>query len=1111
MSRILSGALPKLFCGVVVLIALVALEYSAVSQLSPATILGVVKDSSGAVVPGATLTATSTETGQSRTAVSAGDGSYRFPGLPVGGYELRVEQSGFQTAVRSGLTLAIAQEAVVNFTLEVGAVTQEVAVTAEAPLVNTTSGTLGGLVSEQRVADLPLNGRNFIDLSLLQPGVQAQSGPRVQTVSYGVWISSNGAPTRSNRWLLDGAEMLNAYGGTPAATTGDTPGVEGIREYRVLTNSFSAEYGMAMGSQTIMVSKSGTNSFHGSLFEYMRNSALDARNFFDYKVPGVNERRIPNFVRNNFGAAVGGPIRQDRTFFHSAYEGIRQAQGRSQILNVFSTACRETPQSPACMGTKDPAGRVPFQESDLNPNMVRIMREFFPAPNLGDDQFTFAFNERSRLDYGQARVDHTFSDTDTLFGRYTIQDAFKTNPQNLPSFEDVRTSRDQFATMAETHVFSPTLLNTFRLSYSHNLLTNMNTNVELLPRELWFMPENPYAPIRGTGFIATSGLTAFGPLAYAFTKYKKNLYTLGEDMFYTRGRHALKFGALFNNIRYMFQNTYFTRGWPIFAGAPFSGGGPGAFLRGAPVSLRAAIHEAPLDRTYYHTTFGFYAQDDFRATSNLTLNLGLRYEFSTEYDERFGRGVSWRDIRNDPGPTLGHNFVKNPTLRNFSPRFGFAWDVRGDGRTSVRGGFGLLYDLNAQTASLIQGACSAPTCHFRAIGGPPAVAAFGFPLKFDPPCQLVIPGQRCLPDANMSLDYHMQQPHILHYNIGLERQLPGDMSFSLRYVGSRGINLVGVNDGNPVVPSGVAVQGASGRECLSASDPRTGTATRLAGVKCWRPGDSRIRPDWGMYQIYTAGVNSWYNGLQFEVQKRLSRGLQFQSSYTWSKVIDEPQGQFSGASNLSDPSDRKVDRATADFDVRHNWRFNSIYRLPDFVSGGGVAGALLNGWQVSGILSLQTGYPVTSLNVNSNRSLSGVLGGSINDRPDLAPGVDVANITSGSTAGCRNIPAGPLGTPKRWYDPCAFSEQPAGFLGNAGRNIVRGPGLANLDFSMRKNTPLRFLGESGGLEFRAEIFNILNRVNFDQPDANAFAATAGQILATVQSSRQIQLALKIVF
>src|SRR3990167_3865834 len=283
------------------------------AQLPTATILGVVKDSSGAVVPGSTLTARNVETGQTRTGVSAWDGSYRFSALPVGSYEVRVEQSGFQAAVRSGLTLTVGQEAVVNFTLEVGAVTQTVAVTAEAPLVNTTSGSLGGLVDERKVADLPLNGRNYMDLTMLQSGVQEAPGTRTGSNRYGGWFSSNGAPLRSNNYLLDGAPMVGVFGGSPASTTGNTLGLEGIREWRVVTNSFPAEYGMTMGSQMVVVTKSGTNTFHGSLFEYLRNSALDARNFFDYKTP-ASPRRLPAFTRNNFGGSFGGRFRRTRHF-----------------------------------------------------------------------------------------------------------------------------------------------------------------------------------------------------------------------------------------------------------------------------------------------------------------------------------------------------------------------------------------------------------------------------------------------------------------------------------------------------------------------------------------------------------------------------------------------------------------------------------------------------------------------------------------------------------------------------------------------------------------------------------------------------------------------------
>ena len=369
------------------------------AQLPTATILGVVKDSSGAVVPGSTLTARNVETGQTRTAVSAGDGSYRFSALPVGSYEVRVEQSGFQSAVRSGLTLTVGQEAVINFTLEVGAVTQTIAVTAEAPLVNTTSGSLGGLVDERKVADLPLNGRNFIDLTMLQTGVQPMSGPRQQLVRYGGWFSSSGAPLVSNNYLLDGAPLTGIYGGSPASASGYTLGVEGIREYRVVTNSFSAEYGLAMGSQMVIVTKGGTNTFHGSLFEYLRNSALDARNFFDYQTAAAR-RRLPAFTRNNFGGSLGGPIVRDRTFFHLAYEGLRERLGLSPILNAIGAGCR----GPAgATITREACPQLGTVSSVTISPVTAAFLPHFALPNLGSNQYSFPYSQPTNDNWGQGR------------------------------------------------------------------------------------------------------------------------------------------------------------------------------------------------------------------------------------------------------------------------------------------------------------------------------------------------------------------------------------------------------------------------------------------------------------------------------------------------------------------------------------------------------------------------------------------------------------------------------------------------------------------------------------------------------------------------------------
>ena len=1075
MGVMLSRLSSKWFCVAVVLLALVALERPAVSQLPTATILGVVKDASGAVVPAAGLTARNVETGQTRTTVAAADGSYRFSALPVGNYEVRVEQSGFQTAVRSGLTLSVGQEAVVNFTLEVGAGTQTIAVTAEAPLVNTTSGSLGALVDERRLAELPMNGRNYINLTMMQPGVQELATSRVQLVRYGGWYSSSGAPLHSNNYLLDGAPMIGIYGGSPSSASGNTLGVEGIREWRVVTNSFSAEYGMTMGSQMVVVSKSGTNTFHGSLLEYLRNSALDARNFFDYKTVAT-PRRLPAFTRNNFGGSFGGPIQKDKTFFHAAYEALRERLGISTLLNVISRETKAGAVSPA----------------------IRPYLQFFPEPNLPNNGFTFPYTQPTSDNYGQMRVDQTISNNDSLFVRYTVNDSFVRQLLNFPEFLRDRRSRDQFVTLSESHIFSPSLLNTFRVSFSRMTLKNDPTGLDILPPSSWFMSgEGLGSNLRGTGSLTVGGITPWGPDSFSPTFYKKNTFVYSDDLFYTRGRHALKFGALINRYHYSVFNPYFARGLVVFPSVP-------AFLAAQPVNYRGAVFNLFPDRTYKHTTLGFYLQDDFRVLSNLTLNVGLRYEFSTEFQETHGHATPLRDARNDAAVTVGRRVFENPTLRNFSPRLGFAWDVRGDGRTAVRGGFGLLYDVGNTTRPVIQGICSAPFCSLGVFAPAPGTTLTSFPLTFPP---------GVLGRSLFGLDYHFQQPHILHYNLTVERQLPGEMAFTLAYAGSRGLNLMQVTDGNPVVPQILP-----------------------DGRKFWPVGAPRVNPNWGTCQFYTAGGNSWYNALQFSVLKRMSRGLQFQSSYTWSKTMDEPQGQFQGDGTLADPSDRKYDRGLAEFDVAHNWRFNAMYRVPQMARAGNVLVTLLNGWGLSGILSLQTGYPTVQRLVN-NRSRSGVLGGANPiDRPDLVPGVKVADITQGVSRGCGTgpgaIPAGtPLGTPERWFDPCAFTLQAPGFLGNAGRNIVRGPGLANLDFSLTKGTPLRFLGESGQLEFRAEFFNILNRVSFSDPGIGTGAATAnpifagaapvgvaenplptaGQITATRTNARQIQFALKLLF
>ncbi|MBI4446826.1 MAG: TonB-dependent receptor [Acidobacteria bacterium] len=1009
------------------------------AQLPIAAISGTVKDQSGAVLPGASISVTNLETSQARLLVSDENGRYKAAALSVGRYELTAELPGFRMVVRQ-VTLVVGQEAVVDFELPVGEVSEKVEVRGEAPLVDTRTSSLGGLVNDQKVADLPLNGRNFVDLAFLQTGVHEHKNVQLIAGMSGTWFSSNGAPLRSNNHLMDGAIMTNLWGANSASISGTTLGVEGIREFRVVTNTFSAEYGMTMGSQIEIVSKSGGNAFHGSLFHFLRNSALDARNFFDRKTAS-NPRRLPSFKRNNFGGAIGGPIVEDKTFFHFTYEGLEERLGVTTVSNTLPASA------------KVDGGLVPV----INP-VIKPFLKLYPDPNLPGNQFTFPFNQPTSESFFQGRGDHTFSSSDSFFVRYTFHDAEVTRPRAFPGFTDALQSRSQYATLSETHLFSSNLLNTFRFSYSR---TNMLANSQGVKA-----PEFAMIPDRQMGNLIVGGLSDMGPDPGTTTGVKQNIFTWSDDVFYTRGDHSLKFGVVINRFQMYSETGLVKNGYIVFPNIS-------NFLLGRALFWFAETPGSSQARTYHFTTLGHYIQDDWQVNPSLTLNLGLRYEFHTVPEEQHGKQSGLRNLATDKDVTIGALF-RNPSLKNFGPRVGFAWNINGDSETVVRGGFGTVYDIGNIGSALLQVGIAQPPFSLRTIVIAPTLT---IPLTFPPPG---------VGGAIRTIDYNLEQPHLLQYNLTVERALPKNTVLRLAYGGSRGLNLMQNKEGNPRIAQ-----------------------IQPDGRKFWPATTTRRNRNWDTVTLIDAGGNSWYNSLQLGLEKRFG-SLQFQSSYTWSKTIDDTQGQLSRESNTAfsfgtDPEDRKVDQGLADFDVAHNWKLNWIYRLPG-TTGAGAASKLLEGWWISGIVTLQSGRTFTPV-LLANRSRSGVLGNSQElDRPNLVAGRKPDDIVRGG--------------PDQYFDPSAFTIPAAGFLGTAGRNILRGPGYATVDFAVAKDTGLRFLGESGKVEFRAEIFNLLNRANFGPPDRRVFGGvqdveaplpTAGKINTTSGSARQIQFGLKLIF
>jgi hypothetical protein len=1033
-----------------IFVLLSALLPTAWAQTS-GTIAGKVIDSSGALLREVKITARNIETGNTRTTVSSDEGTYALPGLAVGSYQIRAEYAGFRPLVRQGITLVVGQTAIVDLTLQVGAVDQEITVVGEAPLVNTATSELSYLVGERTMRDLPLNGRNYTDLALLQPGVIAfplRDGGSV--VAHGLATSINGQDPRSNQYLLDGTPMNDFTNGPAGSAAGTVLGLDTIREFRVETNAYSAEYGRTMGGQIAVVSKSGTNSFHGTLFEFFRNDNFDARNFFDGK-------RIPKFTRNQFGGTVGGPIRQDKTFFFAGYESLRERLGRT--ISSF------VPDANARRGLL-PSRTDPNQLVQVNIDpAVRPFLNEIPLPTIPDQPgrgfgtYVFGFNQRIAQNYAQGRIDHYLTPNQHLFGRYTVDDAEQQLPTDFPQFPRAFLSRNQFATVEWRSILSPTSLNSVRLSFAR---TRIGQDVESNITQ----PLTPFVPGRPIiGNIDIGGMPRFGTQSSVNVKLTQNVYGVEDNLTLTRGRHLIKIGGLVER----YQDNLFN---PTFSLGTFTFNDLQSFLENRPLRFLGLTPQGALDRYWRFTLLGIYVQDDFRVSRRLTMNLGLRYEYATMPKDIYGRDSALRNIFTDAVPQTGQLY-DNPNGKNFSPRFGFAWDVFGTGNTAVRGGYGLFFNTNNQQNLIVT------------ITNPP----FTPRVSINNPRFPVANFEAGLGNTIRPVEWNIKVPNVNVWNLNIQQALPGETVLTIGYAGSRGIHLLRSTDINIPTPT-----------------------LRADGVYVFPTANIRPNPNFTVIELKKSDGNSWYNAAIVDVRKRFTKGLTAQLSYTFSRNIDTTQAStfFSDATNgttsaMPELPGFSYNKGLADFHAKHNTVFNFTYQFPE------ARFWVLNGWQLASIGTFRSGSPVTLFvqnNVSRSRWQPSLGPGLGFDRPSMAPG-----FTHQSAV---------IGNPNQWFNPNAFVLPEPGTLGNLGRGALIGPNLRTVDFAISKNNRLRWLGESGGLQFRAEAFNLLNRPNFalNPPGLQVFSGTAGNVPnssfgivrpPTVTSARQIQLGLRLTF
>lgn len=1058
-------------------------------------ISGTVEDASGASVSGAKVTVRTLETGTTRVVTTDEAGNYVVLGLPVGPQEVRAEKEGFKAAVRTGINLKVGQQAVVNLRLEVGTFRQKVTVSKATLLVNATTAQLSGLVGESEVKDLPLNGRSFDNLITLNPGaINYSSMKSPQTItSNGNTFSVEGRRTSENLFLLNGIEYAGTsqLAITPGGASGELLGIDAIREFNVLKDTYSAEYGKRAGAQIAVVTQSGTNALHGSVFEFLRNSALDARNFFD-------RDSVPPFRRNQFGGALGGPVRKHRLFLFGNYEAFRQSLAVSNVSVV--------PDPRARQGYLPNASGVYVQVPKLDTGMLPYM-SFWPEPNgpelLVDglpSGTTLAHNnprQTVREDFGTLRMDYILRQQDSLSLVYTLDDGESLVPLADPLFASALALRNQVISLQETRVFTPHILNTFRAGFSRaGFNFDSAPQVSFSPSLSFIFGRGPGGIVIGGGLTTTgaAAITPAGPNNASSVWNRRSLFTFTDDVQISKGRHQISLGAWLQPLQDNENTASRQLGQASFTSLQ-------TFLQGTVNNFQAVPN--PTELGWRSLLGAWYFEDTVRLRSNLTIQAGVRHELTTGWNEVAGRAANYVSGTNGillTNTRVGDSaFTENNSKWLFGPRISLAWDPMGNGKTAIRVGFGTYYSLLDDLAFLLN---SLPPYNGSVSFANVPVSAFLpiYPNLPQPPaCGPNVP-KPCSIYAPQGVQANAKTPTVEEWSLTLGQQLSSNTVFRLAYVGSFGYHGLLSIDPN-TIPAQIC------------SDPNGCQAGGIGAAKIHVAQGAQYIPVGTRPNPYLSGGFFWhtegdsgYNALQVEVMRRLSQGLQFRANYTCAKNLDVNSSLTGAQANnqaqmVLDRNDLRRDWGPSALNITSQASISVHYELPFGSgkhwgnSGSGFENKLMGDWQVNGIATVLSGFPFTP-QIGSNRSGDGDARNP--DRPSVKPAFHGAVL---------------LQNPHQWFDPAAFVLPTPGTYGNLGRGTFTGPGLAELDVSISKEIGVT---ERARLQFKAEFFNILNRVNFSTPNPIVFSGaainpSAGLITATASTSRQIQLGLKLIF